>query len=875
MTLSRITLILFGFACCLMSAWAAPTVEIKLRDTSYFVGTPFNYYVRVTGVKVAPQPQLYESESLQIRYIGAAPSSRSGEDAFTFTYEAVPLKDGNLTVPGGFITIGGESIEIEPVEISVSSPKTTEEMELAVTLSQEECFVGEPVLVTFTWTTNLSLNGVKAVDIRIPALEDSHFAVRDPAEEVNPNSPNAIGLPVANQRVIAEFSDTQRNGEPAVQLTFQKILVPTQASSLTRLLQPATLLCSYSPPRDAKFKGARYPSYFNNEFFDEDVVGEYERLMIRSKPSTLMIKPLPTEAQPEHFSGIVGALKLRASADPLVAEVSQPVTLMVEASGLPFPHLLGLPPFQEQDALARSFLIPEERSFPEIKDGKAIFVQTIRPERENVSVIPTLEVNYFDPKTETYGVARTEPIPITVSRAAAINAFDAAFSDGTQLKNEIRSLEGGIYHNYLGGDLLVARQPHQPNTLIWTLMILAPPLVFLIIRARSHEWRLTKHDPVTARRRLAFIRFQRALENLGPEPRLDELSNLLRSYLADRFEVAAFASGAAEMRALALAAQVERKEADALANLVAWADAAQFSTKKAKLSKFDKERLMDSVRKLERHAAKAAVFLFAFLFVALDQSKAASEDDAQSLLKESQTLFEQANEAALVDPAKSKEFYRLAAERVESLIHDYGYTNGELYYNLGNTYFLSGDLGAAILNYRRAALYLPSDPRIHSALHYVRTQRVDIYPDNDLAVIWKTIFFWHYHFTPFIRQLLIAACIVGIWTVLTLHLFRPVRSRWSWIASFGVAIVLLLGSNLLHSLRDPQMEGVIVEREIMPRKGDAYVYDPALSNPLHSGTEVRILESRRDWLWVELTDGSKGWVPADTVERIVAVEEEA
>ena len=42
-------------------------------------------------------------------------------------------------------------------------------------------------------------------------------------------------------------------------------------------------------------------------------------------------------------------------------------------------------------------------------------------------------------------------------------------------------------------------------------------------------------------------------------------------------------------------------------------------------------------------------------------------------------------------------------------LFDSGYVNGHLYYNLGNAYFRSGQLGRAILNYKRAELLIPRD----------------------------------------------------------------------------------------------------------------------------------------------------------------------
>jgi hypothetical protein len=97
------------------------------------------------------------------------------------------------------------------------------------------------------------------------------------------------------------------------------------------LLPSATLLCSYSEPRSAKFKGARYPGYFNNDFFDEDVSGEYQRFLIRSSPLTLRVQPLPENGRPADFHGIIGKFRAEATVDPTSIGVGQPVTLTLRA----------------------------------------------------------------------------------------------------------------------------------------------------------------------------------------------------------------------------------------------------------------------------------------------------------------------------------------------------------------------------------------------------------------------------------------------------------------------------------------------------------------------------------------------------------------
>jgi len=73
-------------------------------------------------------------------------------------------------------------------------------------------------------------------------------------------------------------------------------------------------------------------------------------------------------------------------------------------------------------------------------------------------------------------------------------------------------------------------------------------------------------------------------------------------------------------------------------------------------------------------------------------------------------------------PDEAKEAFRKAAIKYELLVES-GVRNGRLYYNLGNAYFESGQIGRAILNYRRAEQWIPGDARLEHNLNYVRSLR--------------------------------------------------------------------------------------------------------------------------------------------------------
>ena len=74
--------------------------------------------------------------------------------------------------------------------------------------------------------------------------------------------------------------------------------------------------------------------------------------------------------------------------------------------------------------------------------------------------------------------------------------------------------------------------------------------------------------------------------------------------------------------------------------------------------------------------------------------------------------------------AYEKGEYLQAAAGYEAIVR-YGIHNSDLYFNLGNAYFKHGDLGRAILNYRRAHRLAPRDSDILTNLTVARAQTVD------------------------------------------------------------------------------------------------------------------------------------------------------
>jgi len=54
---------------------------------------------------------------------------------------------------------------------------------------------------------------------------------------------------------------------------------------------------------------------------------------------------------------------------------------------------------------------------------------------------------------------------------------------------------------------------------------------------------------------------------------------------------------------------------------------------------------------------------------------------------------------------------------------------------------------------------------------------------------------------------------------------------------------------------------VVLEHEVVGRKGDSTTFEPTFKEPLHMGAEFKLVEERKGWLHIELADGRRCWIP--------------
>jgi hypothetical protein len=220
------------------------------------------------------------------------------------------------------------------------------------------------------------------------------------------------------------------------------------------------------------------------------------------------------------------------------------------------------------------------------------------------------------------------------------------------------------------------------------------------------------------------------------------------------------------------------------------------------------------------------------------------------------------------NPTEAGKLFRTAAGRFQVLV-DAGLRNGRLYYNLGNAHMESGQLGWAILNYRRAQEFIPEDARLVANLRYARSLRRNQLPESGERAFLRTLFFWHYG-TSLRGRVMVGIVVWAVfWGMLIARVFLP-RFRWRYVLLPVLAVCIVLAASVAASMvaQSRHQAGVVVADNVTVRKGNGEGFEPQFKEQLHEGVEFDLIERRTDWLLIQLPDGKTGWIRSRDAETV-------
>lgn len=241
---------------------------------------------------------------------------------------------------------------------------------------------------------------------------------------------------------------------------------------------------------------------------------------ISSEALSVTVLPLPPNA-PETFRNAIGQYEIEAAVSTNTLRSGDALTLNLTVSGSGNLEQLLAPAF----ALPETWRIFEENSTIEQESllfGRKTFTWTIFPIGEGAVEIPSIELSYFNPQTESYESRRTPPIPLTLSPSAAIAA------PNIPERSAITAAPIALMPPQMG------LAPNPPKW-FWYLWLL-PPMIALVSLAlrRPRREKVTRQAkaPNASRALQNFRNSLKTAQTAEPKAAYAQIESALNSYFA-------------------------------------------------------------------------------------------------------------------------------------------------------------------------------------------------------------------------------------------------------------------------------------------------------------------------------------------------------
>ena len=222
------------------------------------------------------------------------------------------------------------------------------------------------------------------------------------------------------------------------------------------------------------------------------------------------------------------------------------------------------------------------------------------------------------------------------------------------------------------------------------------------------------------------------------------------------------------------------------------------------------------------------------------------------------------------DDAYRKGDYETAVERYEAVLAT-GYASADLYYNLGNAYYRTHQMGLAILNYERALRLEPSMSDARENLALAESKTVDrITPLPKLFIVrWVDVLCTH--ITPAAWRVvwLVLLALVCL-SVATMRLAprRSLRKSGFIVGMIGILLLVVVTLLLISSTRryNAHSQAVVLQPAITVKSSPEVQSTDKLV--LHEGTKLTVSDSLEGWYKITIADGTTGWCRTADIERI-------
>ena len=222
--------------------------------------------------------------------------------------------------------------------------------------------------------------------------------------------------------------------------------------------------------------------------------------------------------------------------------------------------------------------------------------------------------------------------------------------------------------------------------------------------------------------------------------------------------------------------------------------------------------------------------------------------------------------------AQAEKFYEQKKYNEAIIIYDsilsQKLISSKLYYNLGNCYFKTNQLGKAIYNYELSRKLIPNDADVKINLKLANTKTIDkietkenyflgAIKSNIINLLSSNGWAW----------LSIISLIISLTLLFLFFITKTILIKRTvfFVCLFSVTLFIssiILGYSSISQKGETNF-GIILSREIKvhiePNKQSESKFS------LHEGTKVLVLNNSNNWINIKLDNGNEGWLEASSI----------
>lgn len=808
---------------------SAATVRAYVQPDHAHTGQVVSYVITVQNGTVQNVPQL--RLPVQIGMSSGLSSSQNIEIRGTqrvfstqLAWGVAGTEPGEFVIPPQEVLVNGEVLKTNEVRLIVSEspaadtpPRSAEDASIPlfqIEVGKTEVYQGEvvPISASLFVPRSVMLRRVGLIEVN-----KSDFAIaRFPQQ--------------------ADQTETIINGVGYIVITYRSTLSALHAGDLK--VGPASCELLFEVYDEDTQRQMRRGLPFGM------IMGgsETRKQVVKSQEVKIKVLPLPAEGKPAHFTGAVGDFSISATATPNELSVGDPLAVDITIDGSGNFDALNPPSLMPPDGWKayppRRYNVdgPVDPNLTPTAQRRIGYSMVFVPEKVHAE-LPPFELSYFSPSQKKYVAARTSPIPLRIKPGAVIATAAGAQGGGSteapkpppvqQPKPQISDILMTLPAKASWLNTAAVSAPLTTSTRFWAIQSIPAALVIL---AAFFSWFRRHREETTGGLRGELKQLWSGLEESG----LDDRDFLQRAaHFIHR-------------------SQPGEIQDDDLKEIIHRYETQSFTaapTPGQALGPGERSRILSTLAPLLK---RAVLFVAAFTTLSLD----AADESPDEVYRQAREALEKGKftAAQYLGESLTKQQPPALSTAVFSLI--------------GHARYRQEDFGRAALWYQRAQLLEPLNPEVRQNLRHLDEKlRFFRFVEESPLAEWSLLLN---------KNTWVIAASAGVWLIL-LALLRCILTSSRKSSGNTCALVLsLIGlvvfipSATFAAIRPAPGDRVKDIMVVTARSVSAFTAATLTSGSvidIPPGSQVRLLEKRGAWSYVEIPGGTgplRGWIESST-----------